>query len=155
MRPFLFMMLLLSTALVSCKKDSCNETNCNNGLCNDGACICTEGFEGANCEVEQRLVFLGSFSVEESCNSGNLSYTVVISESAGAVTELVISNFGDFNINIIATVSGTDLSIDHETGNGATIIGTGGLENSRVIIDYTMTTTANQTLNCNMVCSPL
>ena len=155
MRPLIFMMLLVSTALVSCKKDSCNETDCNNGVCNDGTCICTEGFEGANCEVEHRSAFLGSFSVEESCSSGNLSYTVVMSESAGAVTELVISNFGDFSINVVAKVSGTSLSIDHDTGNGATIIGTGRLENDWVFIDYTMTTTANQTLNCNMVCSPL
>lgn len=153
MRKFIGIIILTSTVLFSCKKDLCKDVNCANGACNDGTCICETGFEGANCETEQRQAFVGTYSVDESCDLGDFSYAITISANSEDATLLTINNIGDFNFDIIAAVDGNSISIDHETGNGATVIGDGTLTNGILSVTYTMTTSSNQVLNCSMVCT--
>lgn len=50
------LLLLFTIHIYSCC-DPCSDTDCyNGGICNEGVCDCPEGFEGANCEIEQSTV---------------------------------------------------------------------------------------------------
>jgi hypothetical protein len=149
-----FTILFISLALFSCKNDPCEDVNCNNGTCNDGACVCAPGYEGSNCEVEQRLAFVADYAADESCDLGNFDYQLAITADSPNGTELTISNLGDFGFDVIAIVDGTNLTITEQTDNGRTINGTGQLANGILTIDYVMTTTASQTLTCTVICTP-
>lgn len=81
-------------ALTGCK-DPCKDVACQNaGTCDDGTCICATGYEGTNCETEQRAKFLATYNVQESCTFfGNDNFTISIAPSAqGGVTGVVINN---------------------------------------------------------------
>lgn len=149
------MIALLVSILSSCNtKDACEDVNCNNGTCDSGNCVCETGFEGLNCEIEQRLAFIGNYNVSESCDLGDFSYTISISASAENGAELTINNIGDFDFDVSAMVDGSTFTIADQSGNGATINGTGILANGELTITYIMTTSGGQTLNCTMSCTP-
>lgn len=154
MKKFLTSIIIITTVFVGCQPKACEDVNCNNGTCEKGECICEAGYEGPNCQTEQRQAFVAIYNVEESCNPGNLSYIITVSANSANASEITINNMGDFNFDVIATVSGATLSIDYETGNGARVVGNGTLENGVLTISYTMTTSSNQVLNCDMVCTP-
>jgi len=74
-RIFVFLVLLVFAAS-SCKEeippmiDPCAEVNCNNGECLDGTCLCDDGFEGVNCDKEEREKFYGSWTGDIDCGTG-------------------------------------------------------------------------------------
>lgn len=147
--------LLILATLVGCQSDPCDDVNCHNGTCHDGNCICEPGFDGPTCLTEQRQAFVGSYSVDESCDLGNFDYDITISANSEVATELTIHNIGDFDFDVTATVNGPSIMINHDTENGVAVVGSGVLENGILSISYTMNTSANQTLNCDMVCTPI
>jgi hypothetical protein len=144
----------LSVLLASCTPDACDDVNCNNGICEAGDCICEPGYEGFNCEVEQRLAFVSAYSVQESCDLGDFTYNITIAADSEIGTELTISNIGDFGFDVIAEVDGTSFSITDQVVNGATVNGTGTLDSGILTITYVMETTSGQTINCTMTCTP-
>jgi hypothetical protein len=89
----IFTVLTLVVIVVSsCKKDPCDDISClNGGTCNDGTCACAEGYEGTTCGTEERAKFLSTYSVTETCPSGNLSYSSVVSTSSVGVSSIVFS----------------------------------------------------------------
>lgn len=151
----LFSLLLISLSLYSCKPDPCKDVNCNNGLCSEGDCVCDAGYEGLNCETEQRQAFVGDFTVAESCDLGNFNYIINVTADSEEGTELTIHNIGDFDFDVVAVVNGNSFLIDNQMVNGATINGTGELSSSSLTITYTFETTGGQTLNCTMTCQPI
>ena len=57
---------IITTISFSCKPDKCKTTNCaNGGTCNDGNCICMTGYSGTSCEITNRDIFLGQWTVNE------------------------------------------------------------------------------------------
>ena len=57
-------LLLLSgiIALTSCAKDPCVDTTCyNDGVCDDGTCLCADWYEGADCSVEEKAKYIGTY----------------------------------------------------------------------------------------------
>lgn len=151
----LFSLLFISVALFSCKPDACKDVNCNIGTCNAGDCICESGYEGQNCETEQRLAFVGDYSVAESCDLGNFNYIINITANSEIGTELTIHNIGDFDFDVTASVDGATFTIDNQLVNGATINGTGQLTSGELNMSYTMETSSGQTLSCTMTGSLL
>lgn len=147
-----FSLTIICFALASCKPDPCKDVDCNNGTCESGNCICEAGYEGFNCEVEQRLAFVGDYSVNESCDLGNFNYVINVTAETEVGTELTIHNIGDFDFDLTAHVNGNTFAIEDST-NGATVSGTGELANDVLSIVYTLETSSNQTLNCTMACS--
>ena len=147
---------IISLGMSSCKVDACKDVVClNNGVCDNGDCVCEAGYEGFNCEIEQRLAYIGSYDVEESCNLGSFSYSIVLIADSETGTEITLSNFGDFGFDIIGIVNGSEITFTDQTGNGSTVNGTGILEseNGVLTINYTMITSSAQTLECTMVCT--
>lgn len=56
---FIFFALFI---LKSCS-DPCEELIClNGGACQDGLCLCPDFYSGPNCEIEERLNFLGTYT---------------------------------------------------------------------------------------------
>ncbi|MFM1875844.1 MAG: hypothetical protein RL266_1581 [Bacteroidota bacterium] len=149
--------ILMGTLLISAcnQKDACEDVNCNNGVCVSGDCLCDSGYEGLNCEIEQRSAFVADYNVSESCDLGDFTYVINVAADSENGTELTIHNLGDFDFDVAATVNGTSFIISDQTGNGATVNGTGTLTNGILTITYTMETTGGQTLNCTMTCTPL
>ncbi|MBX2928348.1 MAG: hypothetical protein KF852_10975 [Saprospiraceae bacterium] len=118
---------------------------------------------GAGCKKDKdpdRLAFLGSFTVIESCSAtGNHEYSVSITESSTAETDIIINNFGDFGSTIRATVSGSTLTISAQTINVQNTAinvsnGTGSLNGNLLTIAYTYSVLGNSE-SCSMVCTKL
>lgn len=152
MKKIIICCIAATTLLASCKPDACEDVNCSNGICDDGNCFCDVGFEGANCDTEERQKFIAEYTAEENCNPGDFDYDISITANPTSISHVTVSNLGDFNFDIEATVDGTDISIDSES-NGYTVVGSGMLSNGLLTLEYTLTTSAQQTLTCTVVCT--
>jgi hypothetical protein len=150
-----FSFLIISLALASCDKDPCKDVDCGNGTCDSGNCICDSGYEGLNCELEQRQAFVADYNVDETCNLGNFNYVISLTGDSEVGAELTIANIGDFGFEVIAIVNGTSFTITDQMVNGAAINGSGILLNGVLSLDYTMETTGGQILSCTMSCTPI
>ncbi len=142
--------LIFALFIGSCKKDPCKDVTCEHGTCNDGSCLCETGYEGSNCETEQRLAFVGNYNVTETCGPNSYNFTINILADTENVNELSIHNFGDLNFNITATVDGTSISIVDQSGNGKTVNGSGELVDGVLSISYTLETTSGQSIDCTL-----
>lgn len=113
--------------LTSCNKEGCTDPLAENyssdATENDGSC------------VFPRDKFIGTFSVTETCNSGNQNYDILISNSAVGTNYININNIGGFGLNSNATVSGDNTSFD-QTSVGVNFSGTGSISGSTLTISY-------------------
>lgn len=151
MKNLIYIFSIVSVSLFSCKKDPCKDIDCgSNGSCNDGNCICESGYTGTNCELEERAAFIGDFSVTDACNVGTFDYQINISGNAEDVIGVSISNFGDLNLTVVATISGSAITISEQTVNGYIVSGSGNLVNDELSISYTISNTSGQSLNCQL-----
>jgi hypothetical protein len=124
----------------ACETDACKDVNCgDNGTCVDGDCVCDSGYEGVNCQTEERAKFIGSYSVTEACTSGNYSYSMTITTSSTGVDKIVAQNFGDYSVDLIGTVDGSSVSFANQTVGGGTFSATGQISGSILTISYTVT----------------
>jgi hypothetical protein len=155
MKHPLFPLVLSSFVFLSaCVPQPCAEVTClNGGTCDSGDCVCPDGYEGPNCETEQRLAFVGSYAVSEACVQGNFAYSISIEATSANGTEITIQNFSDFNLSVTALVNGSTLTIPTQIMTGSTISGSGEMVNDVLMIDYTLATSGGQTLVCTMACT--
>jgi hypothetical protein len=156
----IFTVLTLVVIVVSsCKKDPCDDISClNGGTCNDGTCACAEGYEGTTCATEERAKFLSTYSVTETCPSGNLSYSSVVSTSSVGVSSIVFSNFGGYGVNVIGTANNSSVVFPNQTldANGVpgTFSGTGQINGNILTVTYTVSSgTFSET--CTMTCTKI
>jgi len=143
-------MMILGLLLWTCKPDACHDTACVHGTCESGSCHCENGFEGVNCEIEQRLSFVGSYAVSETCDQGSFHYTLFIEADTEEATELTLYNLGDFGFEAVAQLNGNTIEIHDVDVNGATLNAIGELTGELLTIDYTLLTTSGQALNCRV-----
>lgn len=117
-------------------------------------CVCNAGYEGADCATEQREKFIATYNVNESCTSGNFTYAITGTTSSADVTTIILTNFGDYNVNVTATVNanGTSITIPSQTVGGGTFSGSGQLSGSILTITYTVTA-GTSTDTCTMTCT--
>ncbi|MFT4981064.1 MAG: hypothetical protein ACI9UR_000911 [Bacteroidia bacterium] len=138
--------------MVSCTTDACKDVNCGiSGTCLDGACICDDGYEGTNCDTEERAEFIGTYNVTESCTSGDFSYSLTVTTSATGVTSIIVTNFGDFDVNVNGIVSGNNVTFASQTVGGGTFSGTGTVSGQVLTITYNVTA-GSSVDNCTMTC---
>lgn len=117
MRLLSIFVALAFFTLLGCK-DECEGVNCNNnGTCIDGTCACDLGYDGADCETELRLGFIGDYEGPIDCGIilGNTDATLSISSEVSAADQISL----DFDIDIldIAPVTATVSSEDNFTIN--------------------------------------
>ena len=86
--------------LQSCDTDPCANLDCGvNGTCFEGACICDAGYDGTDCNIVIRSLFMGVHDVEEICDSDpdfTDYYESTISESSEGAEYITISNIYNF-----------------------------------------------------------
>jgi len=133
--------------------DACKDVVClNNGVCDEGDCICTKGYESADCSVEMRTKFLGSWKFLDACYA-NVESASTISVSSQAVERVIISNIlgTDLGGSAYAEIDGTSIKIPTQTvvdnvGASWTVEGvtTGNFTNNSFTINvkYTFSTTS-------------
>ncbi len=139
--------------MVSCTTDACKDVDCGlYGTCVEGDCVCDTGYEGVNCDTEERADFIGTYNVTEACTSGNYTYAITVTTSATGVTSVIITNFGDYGVNVNATVNGDNLTIASQTVGGGTFSGTGQISGNILTITYNVTA-GTSTDDCTMTCT--
>jgi hypothetical protein len=117
--------------------DPCKNVECNNGTCEEGTCKCDVGYEGTNCDTEERAKFLGQWRGNDNCDPA--IYTMTFASASGDVKKVNITNPGGYstNITISGTVSGSSLEIPSQTAGGATWSGNGSITDGR--LDWALT----------------
>ena len=92
----------------SCSKTKCGSVVCQNGsVCISDKCSCPTGYTGADCGTQWSTEFLGTYTCTQSCSptAGPSPYTSTIATYSNSGQDTVtISNFGGFNINLVAGV---------------------------------------------------
>lgn len=144
---------IATIGMTSCEVDACKDVECgDNGTCVDGDCQCDTGYEGTDCDTEERAKFIGTYNVTEACTSGNYTYSITTATSASGITTIIISNFGDYGVNVTATVNGSNLTIANQTVGGGTFSGTGQISGNILTITYNVTA-GTSTDDCTMTCT--
>lgn len=77
--------LLLSATLFASCKGPCRGVTCNNGECvGEGECVCSDGYEGDNCDISNNQKFSGTYLMTELCDSSSRSpYTITLTPVPG------------------------------------------------------------------------
>lgn len=133
-RKMAFAAILSVTALgtitmTSCKKDDV---------------ACDAGYEGTDCKTEVRTKFInasGWSASETGSLSGASTYSINILSSSTAVDKILISNmYGVYKNDVVATVSGSTLTIVRQDPDGDKfyVQGSGTLSGSNINITYTV-----------------
>ena len=115
----------------SCNRDKCRSTLCaNGGVCTNGACTCSIGYQGANCTVVSRLVFIGNWQAQgKSSASESAQYPVSIVAGNSAINNIMIENFQNyFTSPISAYVVNDSLYIPSQQVQGKSIFGSGQIK---------------------------
>ncbi len=124
--------------------DPCASISClNNGNCVNGACECAAGFEGTRCETESRDKFIGSYSVAEDCETGDYIYNITIMPSATNTDKVLLSNFYDLDLQILASINENIITINSQIVDGITISGEGSINDVANIVTLTYNVSAD------------
>ena len=134
-KQFLQFALVAMTAVTvlfsACKTDPCKDIKCqNSGTCDSGVCLCTDGYEGTNCETLSRGRFLvsGSTATWTALNGADgcytPGYTSTIAASSAAVNIVNVSNFAGYGTgaNVQLKVKGKTFTNVASVTAGATVL---------------------------------
>ena len=144
---------VVAIGLSSCETDACADVECGtNGTCVDGDCVCDAGYEGVDCDTEERAEFIATYNVSEACTSGNYTYSSSVQTSTTAVTSVLITNFGDYGVNVTGTISGNNVTIANQTVDGLTFSGSGQISGTILTITYNVSD-GQATDDCTMTCT--
>lgn len=140
--------------IVSCKEDeACTPDTCSNGSCSSGSCVCVSGYEGSECDIEQRAKFLGLYSFSENCNGSSFNYAASIGKGSSVNAVILFDFYALPNTEIKATVYGQNITIGQQTiihdGNEYSISGSGSISGQLLTLNYTMTTPSKSDLSCS------
>lgn len=155
---FAFLGAIAAFAPACGDSDPCKDVVCVNGDCFEGACICNQGYEEdaeGKCTVMWQTKFVGTYNTAESCDgtaTGNYSNTV----SAGADNfKLVISNFGDSGLNMVADITASNeinIPVTNLSVGGTTyqVSGSGTISGTVMTITYTAKENGVTQFTCTM-----
>lgn len=117
-KPLYFLFLFFCFAL-ACEEDPCEGVTCTNGgTCVEGlgTCDCLPGYEGAACETNLILKFVGSYTASYAgCFTTSPDHKVNIEQLNGD-TRLKIYDLGDYacpgsRVELFADISGDQITI--------------------------------------------
>lgn len=148
MKKTLLVLSLISFVFIGCETEGCQEINSWNydpeATVDDGSCDLW------------RNQFLGFYEIEENCGPQKYQYNFSIYEGNFSTSSIVITNFGDFGINLNADVKENFVSIPNQTfiNNGNEITVNGGLgeiRNGVLTLNYQFIFNGSAN-NCIMQC---
>jgi len=111
--------------IISSCGDPCDDVDCGmEGICIDGTCLCTEGYEGTNCEIEIRAKFVGNWMANDYSCSGaaGVDYRFSI-ERGPTVDDLIFFNESK-TLEFPATLNGNVITIALQEYDSTTLQGT-------------------------------
>lgn len=167
MKRFLILLsvLFIALAYAGCK-DACDGQVClNSGTCKDGECecvgryggencdtFCPVGYEGKNCEIQNRAKFIKPWSSHTRSSDGaDVKHALIIS-AGGSVSSIYISNIASQAYNVVGTVSGKttmDIYPQNATGNyTGKVSGSGYIQNNKLAINLTLENGVNYFMEC-------
>jgi hypothetical protein len=122
----------VALAYTGCK-NACKDTLClNSGTCNDGKCecvgryggvncdtFCPVGYEGDNCEIQNRAKFIKNWSSHTRTSAGaDFKHALVVS-AGSSISTVVISNIAGQAFSVVGTVGGrTNMDIYQQNALG-------------------------------------
>jgi len=120
----------------------------NSNLVND-SCVCEAGYEldAAGLCMEARAKFLGNYSITEQCSFTSDTYQISVVAGAN-LNEVKVNNFwGIFANSVIATVSGTSITIASQDPDldGFIVEGSGSIDTSLTPMVMTLSYTVTDT----------
>lgn len=124
------------------------ETYCVNGFYNGDYCECHLGYEGDGCLDESRDKFIGTYSGNESCNTGNYSYEIAIQNGNNIVQLRIVGLYEVFAGPVWAELTDSvsfTIPYDEPDGNGVGISGSGQIDvaNNQINMSYTISSGGN------------
>jgi hypothetical protein len=137
-------LMLIAAACETSTSDSCDTAVCAmpNGECVDDNCQCMPGYEGDNCQTEQRQEFFGNYVVSENCDGNSDSYNMTV--AAGMyVYNIVLQNLGNSGADVVGVINGNNLVINSQTfdlggGNSLHLSGTGSISGNTLSVNCTV-----------------
>lgn len=161
----LLSIVAVAFAYAGCK-NACNDMVClNSGTCNDGKCecvgryggvncdtFCPVGYEGDNCEIQNRAKFIKHWS-SHTRSSGGADIKHALNISAGpTISTVVISNIASQAYSVVGTISGRytmDIYQQNATGNyTGKVSGSGYIQNSKLAINLTLESGEEYFMEC-------
>lgn len=94
----IFLPVSIFLFIASCDTKKCTDVVCGyNQICNNGNCFCADGYEGADCNTQSYVKYIGNYNVTENCytqisNFGN--YTCYITQGNTLNTIYINNLFG-------------------------------------------------------------
>lgn len=147
----IFFVLLLIAGIEACDTRNCTNVTCQVGeTCFQGNCYCADGYEGTGCTTESYQKFIGSYNVNETCNSSSpnfFNYTSYITQG-NFINQIYINGLFNMGVSAIAYIynttggaQGTYIEIPTQQQGALTFSGQGtyDLVNNRITITFNYT----------------
>lgn len=140
MKKIFFLFPIILIALASCKKNKCANVSCNGGgSCENGLCVCDSVYEGANCEIEKRVKYFGSYVFEANCDSSNhldfLSFSKSLTNDGPG--KIVIGNLYSMGSTHEGTIfSDGSIYIAPQNLSAGTVSGTASFVNDKIVVRF-------------------
>ena len=124
-------------------------TGCNKNGCTDPEAINYDSNakdDDGSCDLP-RDSFLGSYSVQESCeDTGTDAYQFTISAASDNSTDVFISNFFNIGAVVSASIDGNTLTIAMQSGGtSSSFSGTGSIAGNTLTIQFSVNDVTNDT----------
>lgn len=80
--------------------------------------------------------FVGVYQVTETCSSGTFAYQIEIVADVNDDNAVTIQNFGDFDLDLKATVDGNNITLDDTIPGDDSLTGSGTLQSNILTMSY-------------------
>ena len=130
MKRFFLISILLSLVLMILQ--GCANSGCTDATADNYDPDATESSD--NC-IPARDKFLGDYLVQANCTDTSYVYNISIITATG-LNKIVIQNFGDYAIDVNASVSGSLVEITEGTYGTKIISGSGELSGYTMVLHY-------------------
>ncbi len=103
--------------------------------------------------IPARDKFIAAYSCQEVCGPDNYTYNMTIVSSNSGALKVIIQNLGDFStqVDALATVNGSNITIDAASYNNVSFTGSGSLNGNVLTLTYTATDNASgQSITCTI-----
>jgi hypothetical protein len=129
--PFLISIL---SCFIFITFQGCSNTGCTDSTADNFDPDATESSDDC---IPARDKFISSYSIQEQCGVNPFTYDIAIVASPSGKQNVIINNFGNFNIPMNAEINGSLIHIIEGTYGNKIISGQGELSGNILVMSYT------------------